>query len=88
MMLVLSRVGNSKGLSGGSYLGLMSVVMPVWMRVWGVHMQLMTMGIMSTLYHATVSGVRFHGGVLFNDEVVGIIMVIDLLCVQHFHSPI
>jgi hypothetical protein len=44
---IVSRVGIWEGLSGGSVLGFMSEVMLVLMRVWGVHVRLMTMGTMS-----------------------------------------
>jgi hypothetical protein len=46
-MRVVSRFGDWEGLSGGSFLGLMSAVMLVWVRVWGVHVRLMTMGVVS-----------------------------------------
>jgi hypothetical protein len=44
----VSRAGDWEGLSGGSFLGLMWVVMLVWVRVWNVLVRLMTMRIMST----------------------------------------
>jgi hypothetical protein len=52
---VVSRVGAWEGLSSGSLLDLIRVVMLVCVRVWGVHVRLMTMSMMSTSMPCGVS---------------------------------
>jgi hypothetical protein len=47
-MWVVSGVGVLEGLSGGSVLGLIRVVMLVCVREWGVTVRLITMGTMTT----------------------------------------
>jgi hypothetical protein len=48
MILVVSRVGVWEGLSRGSVLGFMRVVILVCVTVWGVLVRLRTMGMIST----------------------------------------
>jgi hypothetical protein len=78
MIRVVSRVGVWKGMSGGSVIGLMRVVMLVRVRVWGVHVRLfMTMGIMSTSVPGRCERNAFARGVyFFYNEAVGVLKVI------------
>jgi hypothetical protein len=51
MIEVVSRVGVWEGLSGGSVLGFLRVVIVVCGRDWGVFVRLITMAMMSTCVH-------------------------------------
>jgi hypothetical protein len=66
LIRAVSRVGVLEGFPGGSFLRFMSEVMPVWVRVWRVHVRLVTMGIMSTWVSCECERNSFARGVCFS----------------------
>jgi hypothetical protein len=66
LIRVVSRVGVWEGLCDGSIMGLMSEVMPVWVRVWGVNVWLMTTCMMSTCVPCQCEPSTFGRGVYFS----------------------
>jgi hypothetical protein len=64
-MRVVSREGVSESLPGGSFLGFIWVLMLVRVRLWGVHVRLMGMGVISTIVPGEYERRVFASGVCF-----------------------
>jgi hypothetical protein len=69
-MRLVSRVKVLEGLSSGSILGLIRVVMLVCVREWGVPVRLITMGMMSTSVPCQCERNAFARGCVFYDKAV------------------
>jgi hypothetical protein len=85
-MRVVSRVEVLEGLSGGSVLGLIRVVMLVYVREWGVPVRLINMGTMPTCVPRKCERSAFARGVYF--YMTRWWVSLRLLSLQYFHSPI
>jgi hypothetical protein len=64
-MRVVSRKGVAESLSGGSCLGWIRALIVVWMRVWGVHVRLMNMEVISIIVPGQCELSAFARGVYF-----------------------
>jgi hypothetical protein len=70
MIRVVSRVKVLEGLSCGSVVGFMCEVMLVWVKVWGVHVRLTTIGTMSVCVPCQCERSEFARGLYFFYDVV------------------
>jgi hypothetical protein len=75
-----------EGLCGGLVFGLLSEEVMVWVRVWGVHVRLVTVGMMSICVPCKCERSAFAKGVYC--VMLRWWLSLRLLSVQYYHSPI